>query len=268
MGMARHWVWLLNIEVHKLNTVNKIELENVGEAIREGRALRPATAYRILIAQQKLEFHDAEVDDPVPLGRQILEATKLPKSADYSLFAILESGDFESVRLDEPFDLRGRGAERFIVFQTDREFKLQVNNSLVVWGAPTISGADLYALANPKANEAVFLTIRGEEDHQIEPEDEVDLTLPGVEHFVAAPKRQKSIEIVVNGREVVVDDKIVAFAQLVAIAYPGEAQASNIVYSITFRGAASKPHSGELAAGGSVEVKKGSIFNVVRTIQS
>jgi hypothetical protein len=251
-----------------LNTLNKIEIENVGEAIREGRALRPASAYRIQFAQQKLDFHDIEVNDPIPLGRQILEAANLPKSADYSLFALLESGDFEDVRLDEPFDLRGRGAERFIAFLTDREFKLLVNDSHVVWGTATISGADLYTLANPKANEAVFLTVRGEEDRQIEPGDAIDLTLPGVEHFVAAPKRQKTIEIVVNGREVEVDDKIVTFTQLVAIAYPGEAPASNIVFSITFRGAASKPHSGELAAGGSVEVKKGSIFNVVRTIQS
>jgi hypothetical protein len=251
-----------------LNTSNKVEIENVGEAIREGRTLRPAIAYRILFAQQTLDFSPLEVGDPVPLGCQILEAAKLPKSADYSLFAILESGDFEDVRLDEPFDLRGRGAERFIAFLTDREFKLLVNDSHVVWGTPIISGADLYALANPKANEAVFLTIRGEENRQIEPEDEVDLTLPGVEHFVAAPKRKTTIEIVVNGREVQVDDKIVTFAHLVAIAYPGEAPAPNIIYSITFRGAASKPHSGELAAGGSVEVKNGSIFNVVRTIQS
>jgi hypothetical protein len=266
--MARHWVWLLNIEVTKLNSVDKIEIENIGEAIREGRALRPATAYRIRFAQQTLDFRDIEVNDPVPLGRQILEAAKLSKSSDYSLFAILESGDFEDVRLDEPFDLRGRGAERFIAFLTDREFKLLVNDSHVVWGTPTISGADLYALANPKENEAVFLTIRGEEDRQIESEDAIDLTVPGVEHFVTAPKRQKTVEIVVNGREVEVDNKIVTFDQLVAIAYPGEAPAPNIVYSITFRGAASKPHSGELAAGGFVEVKKGSIFNVVRTIQS
>ncbi|WP_244646454.1 multiubiquitin domain-containing protein, partial [Bradyrhizobium campsiandrae] len=41
----------------------------------------------------------------------------------YSLIAILPSGDFEDVRLNEPFDLRERGAERFIAFQTDRGFQ-------------------------------------------------------------------------------------------------------------------------------------------------
>ncbi|NTX31228.1 multiubiquitin domain-containing protein [Burkholderia pyrrocinia] len=80
--------------------------------------------------------------------------------------------------------------------------------------------------------------------------------------------RPKRIEIVVNGREAEVDDRNVTFEQLVAIAYPGEPPMPNIKYSITYRGVVSKPHSGELAAGGSVEVKMGSIFNVGRTVQS
>ena len=42
---------------------------------------------------------------------------------------MLQSGDFEDVRLDEPFDLRERGAERFIAFQTDRTFKFRLNET-------------------------------------------------------------------------------------------------------------------------------------------
>ena len=38
---------------------------------------------------------------------------------------------------------------------------------------------------------------------------------------------------------------------------------------MTYRHAASMPHAGELGAGGSVEVKKkGTVFNVTRTVQS
>jgi len=72
----------------------------------------------------------------------------------------------------------------------------------------------------------------------------------------------------VNGHETEVVDRQVTFEQLVVLAYPGEAPAPNIKYSITYRKVASIPHSGELAAGGFVEVKNGSIFNVGRTIQS
>lgn len=251
-----------------METEKNLDVEDVGGAIRDGRDLRPARAYRILFAQDSLNFHAIEVIDPMPLGRQILAAAGLNVRDDYSLFAILEAGDFEDVRLDEPFDLRGQGAERFVAFQTDRDFKLTINDSQLAWGKPAIAGAALYALAKPGENEAVFLVIRGGEDRQIDLGEAVDLTAPGVEHFVTAAKRKHEIEIVVNGREVDVTESRVTFEELVAIAYPGEAPAPNIKYSITYRGVASKPHSGELAAGGYVEAKNGSIFNVGRTIQS
>jgi hypothetical protein len=251
-----------------METEKNIDIDDVGDAIREGRGLRNASVYRIQFANENLNFRAIDICDPVPMGRQILVAGGLSAHDDYSLFAILETGDFEDVRLDEPFDLRGNGAERFVAFQTDRDFKLTINDSQVVWGKPAISGATLYTLAKPGDHEAVFLVVRGGKDRQIEKGEAVDLTAPGVEHFITAPRHTPTIEIVVNGHEEVVTDRHVTFAQLVSIAYPGEEPAPNIIYSITFRGVASKPHSGELAAGGSVEVKKGSIFNVVRTIQS
>ncbi|WP_024697658.1 multiubiquitin domain-containing protein [Pseudomonas avellanae] len=251
-----------------MKTDKIIDVDDLGEAIREGRDLHSAHAYRILFAQENLNFRAIEVNDPVPLGRQILVAAGLRAYDDYSLFAILETGDFEDLRLDEPFDLRGRGAERFVAFQTDRDFKLTVNDSQISWGKPAISGAALYELAKPGDGEAVFMVIRGGDDREIEPNEAVDLTAPGVEHFVTAPKRKPKIDIVVNGREVQVNDSHQTFEQLVAIAYPGEAPTAEIVYSITYRGVASKPHSGELAASGFVEVKNGSVINVSRTIQS
>lgn len=251
-----------------MKTDNILEFDDLGEAIREGRGLYPARVYRILFAEENLNFRTLDVSDPIPPGRQILAAAGLSARDDYSLFAILETGDFEDLRLDEPFDLRGHGAERFVAFQTDRDFKLTVNDSQVSWGKPAISGAALYTLANPGDSEAVFLVIRGGEDRQIEVGEAVDLTVPGVEHFVTAPKRKLKFEIVVNGHEVEVTDTSLSFEKLVTIAYPGEAPAPNIKYSITYRKVASKPHSGELAAGGFVEIKNGSIFNVGRTIQS
>ncbi|MCW9238083.1 multiubiquitin domain-containing protein [Klebsiella variicola] len=251
-----------------MNTENTHSFDDVGEAIREGRELRSASAYRILFALENLTFRAIEVNDPVPLGRQILSASGLRANQDYSLFAIVETGDFEDLRLDEPFDLRGRGAERFVAFQTDRDFKLTVNDSQISWGKPVIPGSVLYELAKPGEGDAVFMVIRGGNDRQIEPSEAVDLTAPGVEHFVTAPKHKPKIDIAVNGREIQVTDSHQTFEQLVALAYPGEAPTPEIVYSITYRGVFSKPHSGELAAGGFIEVKNGSVINVSRTIQS
>ena len=82
-----------------------------------------------------------------------------------------------------------------------------------------------------------------------------------------AKKASKPIEIIVNTRQRLVDGPTVTFEQIVAIAFPGHHDA-NVTFSMTFRHAASKPHAGELGAGGIVAIKKGTIFNVTRTVQS
>lgn len=226
-----------------------------------------ARGFRIQFAQDSLNFRDLEIGDPVPLGRQILAKGGLNPNGDYSLFAILDSGEFEDIRLDEPVDLRATGVERFVAFQTDRDFKFTVQGNQAEWGKPAIPGSVLYALASPAVGEAVFLEVRGGEgDRQIEQDELVDLTAPGVERFITAPKRKYDISV--NGHEVQVDERRQTFEQLVAIAFPGEAPSPETKYSITYRRVASVPHSGELAAGGFIKVKNGSIINVNRTVQS
>ena len=140
---------------------NVLDCDDLGEALREGRPLRRARSYRILFAQGNLEFQPLAVPDPVPLGRQILEAAGLKPEAGYSLFGILPSGDFEDVRLDEAFDLREKGAERFVAFLTDRTFKLTLDEAQIEWGEPVMKGAVLYELAKLGTEEAVFLEVRG-----------------------------------------------------------------------------------------------------------
>lgn len=251
-----------------MNTLEPLDFDDVGDALREGRPLRPARAYRFLLAEDDLNFQHRQVSDPVPLGRQLLEAAALDPRQGYSLFAILPSGDFEDVRLNEPFDLRERGAERFISFQTDRDFKLTLNGDELRWGKPVISGAVLYGLAKPGDNEAVFLEVQGGEDRLIEYNELIDLTGAGIERFITAPKPPITFEIIVNSRPRMVDERTVTFEQIVQLAFPGQ-HPPNVVFSMTYRHAASAPHAGELGAGGSVDVKKkGTIFNVTRTVQS
>lgn len=249
-------------------TKNPLDFGEVSQTLHEDLTLRSAQGYRIRLAQDDLNFRDFNVTDPVPLGRQILTVGGIEPHGDYSLFAILPSGDFEDVRLDEPFDLREKGAERFVAFQTDRDFKLMLNDQQIKWGKPAIGGATLYALANIGDNEAVFLDVRGGEDRLIEPTDLIDLNASGIERFITAPMPSKKFEITINSRPREVDDKQVTFEQIVQLAFPGPHE-TNVVFSITYRHAASMPHAGELGAGGNVEVKKkGTVFNVTRTIQS
>jgi hypothetical protein len=65
------------------------DYDDVGEAIREDRALRTARAYRMLYANNGLDFGPLLLNDPVPLGRQILETAGVRALAAWSLLAIL-----------------------------------------------------------------------------------------------------------------------------------------------------------------------------------
>lgn len=245
------------------------DIDDVGDAIRESRALREAAAYRIRFGLDGLNFRNINVPDPVPTGRQVLASAGLDPRTDYILYAYLDTGDFEDVRLDETFDLRGKGAERFIAFKSDRDFKFSLNDRQLAWGHANMLGSVLYDLAETSPDDAVFLEGRGGEDLLIEPDDRINLDAPGIERFITAPKPQTGYIILVNSVEETVPDKHVTFEQVVKLSHPNAPPETNVKFSMTYRNAASFPHAGELGEGGSVEVKKkGTIFNVTRTVQS
>lgn len=78
----------------------------------------------------------------------------------------------------------------------------------------------------------------------------------------------KETDIIVNARRRVVHGNTVTFEEVVRLAFPDAPHDPNTVFTVTYRGAVSKPTSGELAAGGQVKVKKGTIFNVTKTTKS
>lgn len=245
-------------------TEETADIEDISQALQEGRPIRDAGPYRIAFSDQGLDFRPITIHDPVPLGRQILTAAGIERVGDYSLFAILPGGDFEDVRLDETFDLRAKGAERFVAFETDRDYRLTLNDDQLRWGKPVISGKFLYTLANISGDQAVFLEVRGGEDRLVEPDDHFDLSAPGVERFITAPRIYK---IFVNSRPKTVAGRLVTFEQIVQLAFPGSHEA-NVEFSMTYRHAASRPPAGELGTGGTIEIKNGTTFNVTRTVQS
>lgn len=248
---------------------SRIPLEDVGTAIRECRDLRPAHLYRIVVLDDQLNERHLDLTDPVPTARQILQAAAVRSVDDYSVYAILPLGEFEDLRLDETFDLRGRGAERFVVFETDRVFKFTIDGRQMEWGKPNISGKILKSLATVSADtHDVYLEVRGGQDRLIEIDGLIDLTVPGIERFITVTKPALTFEIIVNSRQHVVPTKQVTFEQVVQLAFPGQQQEPDAVFSMTYRHAVSKPHAGELGPGGTVEVKKGTVFNVTKTIKS
>lgn len=224
-------------------------------------------SFRILVSNESLEFRPLTLSDPVPLGRQILSEAGLQPLHEFSLFAILPSGDFEDVRLDETFDIRVKEVERFVAFRSDRSFRFTLNGSEIRWGLPTISGSVLYTLAKPSEEQAILLEVHNGQDRLIEPCDLVELANAGVERLYTAPRPPQTFEIIVNGRPRTITGNIVTYDQIVQLAFPG-AHDCNVAFDMTFHHADSQPPAGDLGPGGSVKIKKGTIFNVTRTVRS
>jgi hypothetical protein len=85
----------------------------------------------------------------------------------------------------------------------------------------------------------------------------------------ATPDRKNEITIIVNARKKVVDSQVVSFDQLLDLAYDGHPNPGpNIVFTVTYRNAASRPSEGSMVEGDKVEVKNETIFNVTRTDKS
>lgn len=241
--------------------------DNTPTADRPPQTRSGRGGYRIRYAQDDLHFRELRLRDPVPLGRQILDAAGVDPRDGFSLLAILPSGDFEDVRLDEKVDLRARGKERFIAFQTDRLFKMTLDERQVDWGKPFVSGRALAQLAALDEKTSVFLEVRGGTDRLLGAKDLVDLREPGIERFITAPSPSPKLEIIVNARSRLIDVRQLTYEALVQLAFP-DVPPQSATFSVTYRMKGCVPVAGELGAGGTVDVQQGMIFNVTRTVKS
>lgn len=235
------------------------------EAVVGGHDSRESGAYRISFGLEGLNFRNIEMQDPVPTGRQILAGAGLDHRADYILYACLNTGEFEDVRLDETFDLRSKGAERFIAFKSDRDFKFSLNDRQLAWGRSEMLGSVLYSLADASPEEAVFLEVRGGTDQLIEPDERVNLDAPGIERFITAPKPHPvQYEIFVNGKPRKYHDEQISYEDVVRLAFPEGP--FDILYTVVF--ANLHGHDGTLAPGQSTAVHNGMEFRVRKTNRS
>jgi hypothetical protein len=207
-----------------------------------------------------------EVDDPVPTGRQLIQVVGVSNVETCSVYAILPSGDFEDLRLDETYDLRGKGVEQFIIFETDRVFKIMVDHRQIQWGATTINGKTIKLLAGVDgATHDVWLRGAPQQDRLIEDDELVDVTAAGLEKFVITHRK---LSIIVNGRPKEVNQSRLSFVEIIQLAFPDEVFNETIAYTVTFtRGPSSNPE-GSLVEGASINLKNGMVFNATATDKS
>jgi len=78
----------------------------------------------------------------------------------------------------------------------------------------------------------------------------------------------KDFTIIVNAEKKVVPQNVLTFNEVVYLAFPAPPTGTDPAFSVTYKHAASKPHHGTLAEGGTVEVKDDTIFDVTATNRS
>jgi hypothetical protein len=145
--------------------------------------LHPAGSFRLQIGDADLNFRIIAIPDPVPTARQILDAAGARPIEEHLVIALLPNGATETLRLDETFDLRGRGAERVVIFKTDRTFRFEVDRQEREWGSAHISGRAIKLLANvDPAKHDLYQEVKGT-DPLIRDDGVVDLEGRGVERF-------------------------------------------------------------------------------------
>lgn len=160
-------------------------VEDIESCVREGRIPNENSRYLIRVGNEELQYREIILDDPVPTGRQILDAAGAHPVIEHLVFQVLKSGELMELNLDQTVDLRHAGVERFIIFRNDRSFRFELDDRRFEWGARYINGYTLKLLAKVDPDRyAVWQEMRHQpDDKKIENKELVDLSLPGVERF-------------------------------------------------------------------------------------
>jgi len=154
-------------------------------------------SYRVQIDGQ-----DADVNDPIITGRQLLARMEKYPTDEYLLFQIVENGQLEEIRLDETVDLRKKGVEKFIIQKSDRILIFVIDGERYEWGLNFITGRKIKEFVGKNSSSYdVWQEIRGGgSDRVIADNEQVDLNNEGVERFYI---REKTLTVSVNTNPVV-----------------------------------------------------------------
>lgn len=158
--------------------------EDILACIRAGRKPRDHGPYQVHAGDQNLNFTVVVIDDPMPTGRQIIEAAGKRQAEAYLVFQVFSNGELEELNLEETTDLRSAKVERFLIFNSAASYRFDIDGKRLEWGYKVVSGRVLKRLAGvDSAKFGVWLEVRGDEDRPIADNELVRLDEEGLEHF-------------------------------------------------------------------------------------
>lgn len=152
----------------------RIPAEDVGAAIR----------HTIDVADQSLIYRQVRIDDLTPTGAQLAIAAGFKSVDGVSVLQVLATGDLEDVRPNETVDLR-REAGRFVIVESDRAYRLTIDDQRFDWPCRIVSGGLLRKLGQVPADKVIYFERQDQPDRQVDDQDLVDLDAAGVESFVS-----------------------------------------------------------------------------------
>ncbi len=127
------------------------------------------------------------------------------------------------------------------------------------------TGQALLTLADIAPSLILYREVKGDQEDQPLPDDDSVVHLKEDEHLHSG---QPAFLIIVNGEEKTVDHDVLTFDELVHIAFPVLPDGTAPKFTISYEGAASKPHDHQLHPDQTVTVKNGTDFDVVHSNRS
>lgn len=152
----------------------RIPTDDIGAVIR----------HTIDVADQTLTYRQVSIDDLTPTGTQIAIAAGFKSVDGVSVLQVLATGDLEDVRPNETVDLRREGG-RFVIVESDRAYRLTIDEQRFDWPCRIVSGGLLRKLGQVPTNKVIYFERQDQPDRQIDDHDLVDLDAAGVESFVS-----------------------------------------------------------------------------------
>jgi len=154
--------------------------------MQENQHLGPdSDKFRISVAGPDLKFREFWITDPVPTGRQIIEAAGFGPPDAFVVLQWFPDKDLDEVELDETTDVRPEGAGRFIVAKSTQWFEFVIDERRHPWPEKLITREVLILLAGPDpAKFSVWQELRHwPSDKEIVDGHPADLAEPGLERF-------------------------------------------------------------------------------------
>ena len=154
----------------------------------DGQAGHRQQEFLAAVAKSDFNFESVKIHDPKPTGRQILETGGFRPVDEHILMQLLETGAIEELRLDETVELHRKDVPRFIVFHSDRSFRVSIDDRRFQWGSSDLTGLIAKQMAGKApASTGIWLERRDEPDLFVRDDDVIMLDTEGLERLRTGP---------------------------------------------------------------------------------